>query len=509
MKQEAVRKKLGKISVIMVIVSILIAALFSVWDYVSEKRRLEQDFAESIAPVPRRLANSLQKPLWFMDNELTQELIEVEMLNRKIHAIIVREQEGKKIISARKRNEAGEPVVFSEEIPPGDFLVEEAEILYEGSRIGMVEIYFTTQPIEEALHRLLLSLSIKVIAMSAVLVLILMGILKLFLINPIYEVVRGLDVIGTEVEMASHRVSAAGQQLTGGASRQAAAVEETSASLEEIASMIQQNAKNVSHSNDLMIETAQVVSEATDAMNGLTASMSEISTTGEETRKVIKTIEEIAFQTNLLALNAAVEAARAGEAGAGFAVVADEVRSLAMRSSDAARNTASLIEASIQGIRNGTELARQTNTAFDRVADGARKVGELLGEVTAASQEQAEGIKQVTNAMGEIDRVTQANAASAEETSAAIQEIEGQIQDLKDLVLHLVGLVGRRNAPARKAPDAGEENELRTEIVQPVTVRPRSVTSGGRALPEHSKETGASRLALGDDEDDKDLFEDF
>jgi methyl-accepting chemotaxis protein len=260
--------------------------------------------------------------------------------------------------------------------------------------------------------------------------------------RPIARVVDGLNEGADQVAAASGQVSGSSQSLAEGASEQAAALEETSSSLEEMASMTRQNADHANQANTLMKEITQVVGESNTAMGKLTTSMTDISSASEETSKIIKTIDEIAFQTNLLALNAAVEAARAGEAGAGFAVVAEEVRNLAIRAAEAAKNTASLIEGTIKKIKEGTEQVNKAGSAFQLVATSTGKMGELVGEVAAASSEQAQGIDQVNKAVTEMDKVVQQNAANAEESAAASEELNAQAEQMKGYVQELVTVVG-------------------------------------------------------------------
>jgi methyl-accepting chemotaxis protein len=218
-------------------------------------------------------------------------------------------------------------------------------------------------------------------------------------------------------EAVGHSVMTS-QALSGAASEQAAALEETSSSLEEMAAMTRQNAEGTARANELMVQTREVTEKANKSMGELTISMNEIGQASEQTQKIVKTIDEIAFQTNLLALNAAVEAARAGEAGAGFAVVADEVRNLAMRAADAARNTSGLMGDIVSKVKAGEHLVDVTNKAFKQVSESSGKVVELVGEIAAGSQEQAQGIEQVNKAVVEMNGVTQQNAASAEELAS-------------------------------------------------------------------------------------------
>jgi methyl-accepting chemotaxis protein len=238
--------------------------------------------------------------------------------------------------------------------------------------------------------------------------------------DEIGELAQSINTMRLKTGEAVGQALSISNVLSESSSRQAAALEETSASLDEMASMTRQNASNTSEANKLMVAAKQAIEKANVSMTELTKSMKEIATASEQTQKIIKNIDEIAFQTNLLALNAAVEAARAGEAGAGFAVVADEVRNLAMRATDSAKNTASLIEDIVKKVRGGETLVTITNEVFREVTASSTKVVELMGEIAAASQEQSQGIDQVNRAMGEMNQVTQQNAASAEELTATM-----------------------------------------------------------------------------------------
>ena len=236
------------------------------------------------------------------------------------------------------------------------------------------------------------------------------------------------------VSMNAEQVSSGSQSLAQGATEQASAVEELSATLNDISAMSYENAnsaKTAKYNTDKASEQNMINKEK---MHEMIQAMDNITSASQEIRKIIKTIEDIAFQTNILALNAAVEAARAGSAGKGFAVVADEVRNLASKSAEAAKNTTKLIADSIEAVERGSEIAYSAAESIESSVVLTGQAVEQITQIASAVERESEAIRQITQGIDQIATVVQTNSATSEESAAASQELSTQANMMHEVL---------------------------------------------------------------------------
>jgi methyl-accepting chemotaxis protein len=252
--------------------------------------------------------------------------------------------------------------------------------------------------------------------------------------NALHEV----EVAAEQIAGASTQVEMGSQSLAEVVSAQAASMEEISSAVQEQSTVTSRTAGRAQEASELTGQARERVRQGAESMRDLDVAMTRMTDSAKKTAQIVKRIDEIAFQTNLLALNAAVEAARAGDAGRGFAVVADEVRQLAIRAAEAAKETSTLIEQTVESTTASASISQRVGGHLTAVQHEVDRVATVAADIAADCTLQRDQTTDIRQALEQVGQRTQASAASAEESASASEELSAQAATMKDLVQSFV-----------------------------------------------------------------------
>lgn len=244
----------------------------------------------------------------------------------------------------------------------------------------------------------------------------------------ITRVQEGVEIVRNNTD----EITIANEQLSNRTEKAAISLQKTVASVSQLHGAVEATASSSAEAVASAEMAVSVASEGGAIMGGVVQTMQQIGASSRQITDIIGVIHTIAFQTNLLALNAAVEAARAGEQGKGFAVVASEVRALAARSSVAAGEIKSIIEASVQHISAGTGQVEMAGAKMQDILASVNRMSKIIEIIRAATNEQHEGINLINRAMQQIDQATGENAAMVEESAAGTAALANEVLRLQE-----------------------------------------------------------------------------
>lgn len=146
-----------KILISLLIVTTVILGAFATYNVSQERARLNTALEDLARSTTERLAQQLVGPLWTLNQEQVLDLMTAAMLERRIYAVVVRDEDGESVYAGLQRDGDWQ-VVESAGEPRGEFVSGRKTLLYDGSqKIGVLEVYVTRRFLQEQSENLVVA----------------------------------------------------------------------------------------------------------------------------------------------------------------------------------------------------------------------------------------------------------------------------------------------------------------------------------------------------------------
>lgn len=193
-------------AIIAVVIMVILGSYAAIQYHTAEnKMNLEMDTSTEI--LARRLANHLSEPFWALDDEILQESLKSEMLDKKVFAINIIDRDDKTIYMGYKRGDSWEPVKNNQSIEKV-FITRKIPITKSEKKIGSVQVYLTAKFKKEELFNFIKAIGITSSILIVVVFLSIYLITKTMIVKPISNLIDLADqismgILDTEIPSGS------------------------------------------------------------------------------------------------------------------------------------------------------------------------------------------------------------------------------------------------------------------------------------------------------------------
>jgi len=430
--------------------------------YLQTSSQLRHSLDQKGNQLIQRLPSSMATPLWNFDSASIETLLNQEMTDSDIQAIVVKGDSG---ASGKIRDAKGAPIAITDANTAGLSSTSlhhlKSDIKYQDKVIGTADVYLSDASIVASLRSALLQTALMAVGILTLLSISTFLITRFLVAKPVRLVGKSVEEIaqgdlsstvnfssrdelgslaGAVNEMvarlrdmvvqiretsgqlneSSTEIEESSRQLASGAQSQAATLEETSAAVEELTASVEQVASHAQNQSASVERSSVSMKEMRVSAQSVSTTLHEVSESSQESVRMA--------HSGVEAVNATVTAIEE------ISQKSEQIGTIITVISDIADQTNLLaLNASIEAARAGEHgrgfavVAQEVSKLAERSASSTREIQQLIDD---SGKNVTKGVKVAQGALGAMDAII----TGAQKTNKAVSDLSTQIQGQIDSI---------------------------------------------------------------------------